>query len=69
MAYYSYHVCQKTRNNIIGQLKDIRESIWENYREMDFENADAKEEMREVIGEMANEINDLIGEIMAVHFK
>ncbi|CAM3924579.1 hypothetical protein D1970_18195 [Mesobacillus zeae] len=74
MRLYDYDFCHGIVHGgwgggIIGSLNDMRESLWENFREMDFENADAKEEMRDVIEEMTAEINDLISDIQSVHFR
>ncbi|WLR42584.1 hypothetical protein LC087_18180 [Bacillus carboniphilus] len=74
MRLYDYQFCNNLINGgwdsgIINNLKDARDEIKQNFKQMDFDNASTHEDMRDIVEEMVAEINQLISTIEAVYFR
>ena len=74
MQLYDYDFCHNLLyagwdGGIVNNLNDARHEILQNFDQMDFENASAYEEMREIVEGMVAEIDQLLSKIQSVQFK
>ncbi|GGB57514.1 hypothetical protein F3157_14985 [Virgibacillus dakarensis] len=74
MGLYDYDFCHNLLyggwdSGIINNLKDARDEIKQNFKDMDLENASVGEDMGAIVDEMVAELDRLISEIESVHFR
>ena len=65
---YKASYAQRLVNNYIAEIERQKASIDKNFRDMDFENADARDEFEDKKNSMINECDNLINLIKAYKF-
>lgn len=75
MALYKAAFCRNViggkgwDKGVVGYLQTAQEKLDKNFTDMDLENASVREEMEVIVNEMRKELDGLIREIEAVHFR
>lgn len=62
-------VCDNHANNWKEHLEQLKEDITKNFKQMDFENAKQRDEMKSITLKMTRKIDHLIDEINQTHFE
>ncbi|NLD48581.1 MAG: hypothetical protein GX660_15570 [Clostridiaceae bacterium] len=65
---YSAHTAKKLIDLYVNQIETQIALVQKNFNEMDFENADARNNMEDIIKSMKSNYRDLINELRSYHF-
>ncbi len=52
----------------VGEIQQVISDLQKNFDEMDFENADAREEIQELVDNMKRHCQNLISDLNSYHF-